>query len=546
MGKHQCSFPAFYLQWGEQVGWDVPDAHLEACDWLQHGRSGRVAVFKAMRGFSKSTIVGRYVPWKLRDNSSWRFQLLSATDKDGAKMSRDAQHVIGRHAWCANMKGKLWKSHSFEVAGADDPRNPSVVAYGINSNLTGGRADEFINDDVEVPKTIRTPALREAIREKLSEETHILVPGGKILYIGTDHCVDSIYKEQIDDGADLLEIPLFSREASHVQTADNPQAAFVFDWRIQNEKELYVTVGLNKPRLLNEDEYQIDGVRDFRGGRVRLKATPQPDERISIYSGNVWPKRFSRAEIKFRANRCRTWGEWDSQYQLKPAVLTKVRLDPARMIPYDAMPEIRRANKTITLWINGVRMVGAKAYWDCSLGKVTSDDSALVVIFTDSAGYLYWQVAQGLTGEIDEQCQQAVKVIEKYHLRGIEVETNGPGGFVPAILRRHLRAAALQCGVVPRWIKSNKNLRILDALETPLSGGFLCAHRDVLQGPVPKQMGSWDPKTQDQPDDYLDAAAGAISATPVRIGHGEAPPMEERDEWRPGAGTHDVAVDHGR
>lgn len=545
MARKHVSFPAFYLQWGELVHWDVPDAHLEACDWLEHGRKGRVAVFKALRGFSKSTIVGRYVPWKLRKKPEFRFQLLSATDKDGAKMSRDAQHVINRHPWCQGMKGKgLWKNHSFEVEGADDPRNPSVVAYGINSNLTGGRADEFINDDVEVPKTIRTPALREAIREKLAEETHILVPGGKILYIGTDHSLDSIYKEQIDDGADVMEIPLFRKEITHI--ADGLKADFLFDYRIQSATELYVTVGANKPRLLSADEYEIIGVRDFRGGFVRLKATPSPDERVSLYSGNIWPKRFTHAEITFRLNRCRSWGEWDSQYMLRPAQLTKIRLDPARMIEYTAMPEIRQANKSVSMWINGVRMVGAKAYWDCSLGKKTSDASALVVIFTDSAGYLYWQVAKGLTGEIDEQCQQVVPIIKQFHLRGIEVETNGPGGFVPAILRRHLLAAGIACAVVPRWIKSDKNLRILDALEAPLSGSFMYAHQEVMQGPVPAQMREWDATVRDQPDDYLDAAAGAIASTPVRIGHGEFAAAEERDDWRPGSGTHDVQVDYGR
>lgn len=545
MARRHVSFAAFFQAWGDLVHWDVPDAHLEACDWLEHGRKGRIAVFKALRGFSKSTLVGRYGGWKLRKTPEYRFQLLSATDKDGAKMSRDMQHVINRHPWCKGMRGKgLWKNHSFEVEGADDPRNPSVVAYGINSNLTGGRADEFINDDVEVPKTIRTPALREAIREKLSEETHILVPGGKILYIGTDHCLDSIYKEQIDDGADVLEIPLFRKEITHI--SDGLKADFLFDFRIQSATELYVTVGMNKPRLLAADEYELHGVRDFRGGIVRLKDTPAPDERVSLYSGNIWPKRFTRAEITFRLKRCRTWGEWDSQYMLRPAQLTKIRLDPARMIEYTAMPEIRQANKSVSMWINGVRMVGAKAWWDCSLGKVNSDASALAVIFTDANGYLYWQVAQGMTGEIDEQCQQIIPTIKAFQLRSIDVETNGPGGFVPAILKRHLKAAGLACAVVPRWSKTNKNIRILDALEAPLSGKFLYAHSSVIAGPVPAQMREWDPSTDNNEDDYLDAGSGAISTTPVRIGQGEFTPAEEQDDWRPGSGSHEVQVDHGR
>jgi len=540
------SFPAFYLSWGNLVGWDVPDEHLEACEWFEHGRKGRVAVFKAHRGFSKSTISGRYVPWKLRDNPQYRFQVLSATDKDGAKLSRDARNVIDRHRFCQGMRPKrgLWKTHTFEVKDADDPRNPSVSAYGIMSNLTGGRADEFINDDVEVPKTIRTPALRESIRDRLSEETHILVPGGKILYVGTDHCVDSIYKEQIEDGADLLEIPLFRREVTHI--ARTKEKDFPFGWRVQTEADLYVVVGGFRPRVLDKKDYLVEGVRDYRGGRVTLRTPLNPEERISIYSDPVWAKRFTRDEITWRIQRCRSWGEWDSQYMLHAAQIGQVRLDPGRMVEYTAEPEFRQVNGELTCWINSVRMIGVSAVWDNSLGKITSDASAFVVIFTDSRGYLFWQHCDDLTGNIDEQCAEIIKLVKRFRLPAVTVKTAGIGGHVPTILKGHLQRAGLACGVKEQPESTKKNVRILDAFETPLSGMYLYAHQSVTQGPAAKQMRDWDPKILSQPDDYLDAGAGAISETPVRIGKNPNPPQETREEWRPGLETQELQVDFGR
>lgn len=540
----KVSFPAFYLQWGEEVGWDVPDSHLEACDWLEGGRKGRVSVLKGFRGLSKSTLVGRYLPWKLRDNSAWRFQAVSATDLDAAKMSRDSQHVIECHPWCRGMRtrGKLWKNHRYEVAGANDPRNPSVAAYGITSNITGGRADEFINDDVEVPKTIRTPALRESIRLKLSEETHILVPGGKILYVGTDHCIESIYKEQIEDGADLLEIPLFLKEVTHV-VRDVPLADFYFDWRVADPAEIFVAVGENRPKLLDETDYIVEGLRDFRGGRIKLKSPLLPGTRVSIYSCCTWPKRFNRAEVAFKIGRCRSWGEWDSQYMLHPAQISKVRLDPDRIQVYDQAPELRVVNGNALMWLKGARMIGASAYWDCSLGKIKSDSSSFSLIFTDAEGNLYWQVCDRFTGEIDEQCKQLIPHIKKYSLRGVTVETNGPGGFVPAILRKHLKVAGLDCAVIDHWETRNKNIRIVDALEPPLSGRFLYASREVIQGPMPQQMRDWDPTIKDQQDDDLDSAAGAIASTPIRVGLNIPTPETESNDWRPGSGTHEVQTD---
>lgn len=537
------SFPAFYHKWGDIAGWKVPDCHLEACDWVENGRKGRVGVLKAFRGFSKSTVAGRYIPWRLRDNRQWRFSNLSATDRDAAKMSRDARFVTRRHPWCEGMKpekGGLWKVHAFEVEGNTDARNPNVTAYGIMSNLTGGRVDEFLLDDVEVPKTIRTPALREAIRERIAETTHILVPGGKILYIGTDHCIESIYKEQIEHGADLLEIAIFRKEVTYY--GDGLKDSFIFDFRVTRPTDIYVARGMNKPELLEPDQYEIFGLRDYRGGYIKMRRPLAPEERISIYTEPAWPERFNRAEILFRMNRCRSWGEWDSQYMLRPANLGKVRLDPARLVKYTAEPELRRVNGHMTMWLNGIRMVGASAFWDPSLGKPTSDTSAFSVVFTDSAGYLYWHVAEKLTGEVDEQCQGIIKVIKKLSLRGINLEVNGPGGFLPAIMRRHLKVAGLDCAVTAFNAHANKNIYILDALESPLSGMWLHAHESVVDA-VKGEMGDWNPTVKDQPDDYLNSAAGAVAHTPVRIGNNMPDNGDIRDDWRPGSGTIEVQSD---
>ena len=537
------SFAAFYQRWADQAGWTVPDIHLMACDWLEHGRKGRVGVLKGFRGLSKSTIVGRYVADKIRRDQQWRFLAMSATDLDAAKLSTDAQFVIQQHPWCGHLRPKKghWQVHRFAVDKAEDVRNPNVAAYGILSNITGGRADEAIFDDVEVPKTIRTPALRENLRLRMSETTHILVPGGKKLYVGTDHCVESIYKEQIERGADLLEIPLFLREATH--KTKGRLKDYVFAFRIQKKGEIYAAMGLNRPRLLDESEYEVIGVRE-KEGIIRLKRAPLDGERLTIYAGNQWESRFSRSEISFRMTECLTWGEWDSQYQLRPAQLGQVRLDPDRMIPYRGEPEIRRVNGETTCWLNGVRMVGVSTYWDCSLGKKESDTSAFVIIFADSSGCYYWHRAVGLTGEIDEQCQRVVKLVKEFSLPSVRVETNGPGGFVPAILRKHLKMAGLDCAVESRWVKTNKNIRILDALEPPLSGMFLHASEQVLASPVPQEMRNWDPKVQDQPDDYEDAAAGAISETPVRIGKNLPVVEPAADRWTPGGGIYTAAVDY--
>ncbi|MBR5575034.1 MAG: hypothetical protein IKV93_00635 [Alphaproteobacteria bacterium] len=60
------------------------------------------------------------------------------------------------------------------------------------------RADLIICDDVEVPNTCNTPQKRENLRERLRELDFILSPTGTMIYIGTPHTLDSIYKTGSD------------------------------------------------------------------------------------------------------------------------------------------------------------------------------------------------------------------------------------------------------------------------------------------------------------------------------------------------------------
>ena len=56
------------------------------------------------------------------------------------------------------------------------------------------RADLIICDDVEVPNTCNTSKKRIALRDKLRELDFILSPNGTMIYIGTPHTLDTIYR----------------------------------------------------------------------------------------------------------------------------------------------------------------------------------------------------------------------------------------------------------------------------------------------------------------------------------------------------------------
>ncbi len=532
------SFKAFFIIWAQLKGWDVPDFHVGICNWLEH--RGRTSVLKVFRGGSKSTILALYQAWKLRDNPRWRIIDRSADDGTATKLSADTQNVLRLHPLCSGMlkRGKHGVER-FNVVGNPDIRNASVTAYGIMSNATSSRADEIINDDAEVPKNIASLDTRQKLRERLGEETHIIVPGGKLLYVGTDHTHNSIYDEKIANGYEAMIIPLFA-DVKRMES-DGVDTFFPLPFTVHNPDELYVVTGIYKfSKVLTPDQYEI-----FSDG-VKLHA-PLPEGTIIDFSyGNPWPKYFSRVEIEFRRRECRTLNAWDSQYLLKAKPIHEVRLDPDKIVVYDDLPEISFANGEALMFLGSRRLTGVRACWDCSLGKADSDDSAFAVMFQDGSGHLFWQVLDILTGDVYEQANHVKKRIIEYNLPGISIKTAGIGGFLPAIMRKVLTEGGVQCGVKEVAESKSKADRILSAYEAPLSGGFLHAHRSVVDGGLREQMQDWIPIKANQSDDLLDAGEGCISGLPVKIGKVVARNVKqvETHDWREASKVYEVTVDY--
>ncbi|HAT2907582.1 TPA: phage terminase large subunit [Serratia marcescens] len=534
------SFVAFFIMWAERMGWDVPDCHYRACHWLEH--RGDLAVLRCFRGFGKSTILAVYNAWRYYRDRQYRILHQSEADGTAYKTSRDTQNVLRNHPLTRGMlpdgQGTV---EQWWVNGSLDMRNGSMYAKGILSNVTSARADECQNDDVEVPRNIQTPEAREKLRYRLGEQTHILVPGGRKLFIGTPHTHDSLYDEVEAMGADCLTIKLFEKE----HRIDEKQAtarSYALPFRPE-----YVFIGIHiGARLLAE------GV-DYQLTATGITFAEPPGTTVDCYAECAWPERFTPAEMEKRRQETRTVNEWDSQYQLHSKPIGESRLDPERIREYNVQPEIRYANRTASMWLGSQQIVGAVAWWDVATGKAKADASAFSLVLTDARGHLYWHVCQGLIGDLAEfderdkitggQVVQIRELVVRYQIPQVVVEVNGPGSFAGKLLRQALKGTG--CGVREEFTITNKQKRILDAYEAPLSSRFLWAHSDVLDGPAYDQMRDFNPALTNQPDDFIDSGAGAISETPVRIGKLVGKPTAQgREDWQPTDGDHEVAVDY--
>lgn len=538
MAGKTVNFATFFAMWADERRWEVPDIHWQAVHWLEH--RGKLAVLRCFRGFGKSTLLALYNAWRYYGDQSYRILHQGDQDKTAYKTSRDTKAVLMRHPLTRDdFKAIRGESSFWWVPNANDERNPSMQAAGITSTITSSRCDEAQNDDVEVPRNIQNPEAREKMRYRLGEQTHCMVPGARQLFIGTPHTHDSLYDEMESMGADCLTIPMFAHE-------HRVEEATAVEYVLPFVPEMVLCgVGKFTKALKAGKDYKIKG--------TTVTLDKSPGALLDFYSGSAWPDRFTLEEMENRRKKCRTINEWDSQYQLHSKPVSETRLDPDKMVPYEVEPVARYANGELLLMLGNVRLVGVKARWDCSLGKINSDASAVAIVFTDDAGRLYWHRAIALTGELEEfapdgktlvngQIKQLLDLLTPLQVPSITIETNGPGGFVPAIARKHLKRHGIS--VIEDYSIENKQKRILDAFEAPLSSGFLWAHTSVLEGPTYDQMMQFNPLAKNQADDYLDSGAGAIAETPVRIGRVVGKPTGERtDDWRPGAGQFSVELE---
>jgi hypothetical protein len=155
------------------------------------------ALLLAFRHSGKSTVVGVFAAWVLRNAPETRIMILSAEQSLASRMVGHIRHILENHPDCKDMLPKIkkeWAANKITIVRPIGIREPSVVCQGVHGNITGLRSDLVICDDVEVPNTTNTAMKRETLRERLRELDFIMSPGGAIIYIGTPHAADTIYK----------------------------------------------------------------------------------------------------------------------------------------------------------------------------------------------------------------------------------------------------------------------------------------------------------------------------------------------------------------
>ncbi len=461
----EADFKLFTIIWFQGQGMGMPDHHAWMAQWLETSwKKGDLnLLLMAFRSAGKSTIVGLFAAWLLYRQADLRILVLAADHALAKKMVRNVKRILEKHPLTEHLLPEnpdQWASDRFTVKRMMELRDPSMLAKGVTSNITGTRADIVICDDVEVPNTCDTAEKREELRARLGEINYVLVPGGTQLYVGTPHTYYSIYAEDV-----------------------------------RSE--------------IGEEQVFLDGFK-----RLKLPVMGEAGQ-------SAWIEKYSPQMIA-QMKRAAGPNTFASQMMLEPVNIAQGRLNPQLLQHYDL--ELEYQKELQTLFLGQTKLVSASAFWDPAFGSATGDRSVLAIIYTDADGRFYLHHmeyirvdARNEQDEATQQCRIVAQIAKAHYLPSITVETNGIGKFLPKILRNEMAKAHVPCSVLEMNQTRSKSERILEAFDAILAAQRLSVHTNVFKTPFRTEMQEWRPSGGKGHDDGLDAVASALLQSPDRL-----------------------------
>ena len=173
----------------------------DVAQYLQHG--DRRIVIEAFRGVGKSWVTSAFVCWSLAMNPQEKILVVSASKERADSFSIFTKRLIHEMTCLRPLIPKDNQRNSniaFDVAPAGAAHAPSVKSIGITGQITGSRATIIVADDVESMNNSATQMQREKLANTVREFDAVIVPNGKIIYLGTPQTEESIYNTLEEKG----------------------------------------------------------------------------------------------------------------------------------------------------------------------------------------------------------------------------------------------------------------------------------------------------------------------------------------------------------
>lgn len=516
-----------YLVWKHLGLPDPTPIQYDIADFLQHGP--RREIIEAFRGVGKSWITSAFVCWLLLRDPQIKIMVVSASKERADQFSTFTMRLISEMPLLNHLMPKADQRQSkiaFDVGPARADHSPSVKSVGIFGQLTGSRANVIISDDAEVPNNSETQGMRDKLSERVKEFDAVLKPGGRIIYLGTPQCEDSLYNALPERG---YEVRIWPARYPALATINS-----VYGDRLAPKLAAV---------LEQHPERELEPTDPKRFDHIDLM------EREASYGRSGFALQFMLDTRLSDADR----------YPLKLSDLVVMRCNPEvapEKIIWASTPDTviqgldcvglngDRYHQPATTMGDWVEYTGSVMFIDPS-GRGKDETGYAVVKMLN--GYLFATRVGGLQGGYSDEVLKALAMIAKQEkVNLVLIESNFGDGMFTQLLKPHLTRVY---PVSTEEVRHNKQkeLRIIDTLEPVMN-----QHRLVID---PKVIEHDMSSTKDYPpekalkmqlmyqmsritkdrgalahDDRLDALAGAVAYWVEQMGQDETKRMDQRRE----------------
>lgn len=379
------------------------DVHKEVMNWWDSSNIKANSLLLLPRDHQKSHLAAVKAAWLITKDPSTTLLYVSATsglaEKQLLAIKNILTHPIYRKYW-PNMvnreegKRELWNVTSLSV---DHPirakegiRDPTVLAAGLTTNITGFHANHVFLDDLVVPRNAYTAEGRETVRRLYSQLASIESTGATETVVGTRYHPNDLYSD------------------------------------LMNMKETLFDEDLNP--VGEEKVYDVM-------------------ERVVETNGEfLWPKEsrsdgkvfgFDMAELARKKAKYLDQDQFYCQYYQQPNTSENQRLDRSRFQYLN--PEFLISEKGV--WKYKRKRLRLFAAADLAFTVTSSADyTAIVVIGVDEDGYIYvLDATRFKTDKYDQYYDKVMQLHDKWRFKKMLIETNAGGSLVAGYLKDEIR-----------------------------------------------------------------------------------------------------------
>lgn len=187
--------------------------------YLQHGP--RRMLIEAFRGVGKSWVTSALACWILLNDPQSKILVVSASKDRADAFSSFVKRLISEVPILQHLspgQGQRDSMIAFDVGPARASHSPSVKSVGITGQISGSRANVLIADDTETPGNSQTQTMRDRLSEAVKEFDAVIVPGARIIYLGTPQTEMSLYTQLGERGYETRIWPALYPEINKIDS----------------------------------------------------------------------------------------------------------------------------------------------------------------------------------------------------------------------------------------------------------------------------------------------------------------------------------------